>query len=70
MKNTITITLLPSLKIAIDELTEAEGIATDGLIFKALEDYIFIHKFRALRSQLMKKAQTRYTDEDIFEMVS
>ena len=70
MENTITITLPPSLKTALDELTQAEGISPDSLISKAVADYVFIHKFRALRSYLIQKAQTPYTDEDIFEIVS
>lgn len=70
MDNTITITMSLSLKTALDELTKTEGISADSLISKALEDYIFIHKFRALRSRLIQKVQTPYTDEDIFETIS
>jgi hypothetical protein len=40
------------------------------LIGKAVEDYIFTHKFRALRSYLMEKSQTDYIDEEIFEIIS
>jgi predicted transcriptional regulator len=70
MEDTITITLPSDLKIALDDFTQAEGISPDRIITKAIEDYIFIHKFRTLRSHLIKKAPITYTDEEIFEMIS
>lgn len=70
MENSLTITLTPELKAMLDNLTHTEGISPESLVQAAIEDYLFIRQFRALRSQLIQKAQTNYTDEDIFEMVS
>jgi predicted transcriptional regulator len=70
MKETLTITLSSDLKLALEDLTQAEGLSTDSLISKAVEDFLFIHRFRNLRDRLMQKAEESYTDEDIFEMVS
>ncbi|MCY7321058.1 MAG: ribbon-helix-helix domain-containing protein [Phormidesmis sp. CAN_BIN36] len=70
MEDTLTITLTPELKATLDNLTHTEGISPETLVQKAIEDYLFIRQFRALRSQLMQKTQTSYTDDDIFEMVS
>jgi len=53
-----------------DAPTQAEGLSTDSLISKAVEDFLFIHRFRNLRDRLIQKAEESYTDEDIFEMVS
>jgi hypothetical protein len=36
----------------------------------AIQDYLFVRQFRALRSQLMQKAQASYTDDDNYEMQS
>jgi predicted transcriptional regulator len=55
MQDTLTITINPELKAALLEITQAEGISPDSFIGKAIEDYIFTHKFRALRSYLMAK---------------
>jgi hypothetical protein len=70
MEETLTITLTPELKVLLDNLTQIEGISTENLVQAALQDYLFIRQFRALRSQLMQKSQTLYTDDDIFELVS
>jgi HEPN domain-containing protein len=70
MQDTLTITITPELKAALLEITQAEGISADSLVGKAIEDYIFTHKFRALRSDLMQKNETVYTDEEIFEIIS
>ena len=70
MENTLTITLTPELKATFDNLTHTEGVSPESLVREAIEDYLFIRQFRALRSQLIQKAQTNYTDDDIFKMVS
>lgn len=70
MENTLTITLTPELKEILDNLTQAEGISPESLVQTAIEDYLFIRRFRALRSHLIHQAPTNYTDEDIFEIVS
>ena len=70
MENTLTITLTPALKVLVDQLTQVEDISPETLVQAAIEDYLFVRQFQSLRSCLIQKAQTRYTDEDIFEMVS
>jgi predicted transcriptional regulator len=70
MEETLTITLTPELKATLDILTHSEGVSPESLVQEALEDYLFVRQFRALRSQLMQKAQTSYTDDDIFKLVS
>jgi hypothetical protein len=70
MQDTLTITITPELKAALLEITQTEGISADNLVGKAIEDYIFSHKFRALRSYLMQNNKTVYTDEEIFEIIS
>jgi predicted transcriptional regulator len=70
MEETLTIPLTPELKATFDTLTQTEGISPENLVQAAIQDYLFIRQFRALRSQLMQKAKTSYTDDDIFEMMS
>jgi hypothetical protein len=70
MQAFLTITITPELKAALLELTQTECISIDSLVVKAIEIYILTHKFRALRSYLMQKNETAYTDEDIFEIIS
>jgi predicted transcriptional regulator len=70
MEDTLNISLTPELRAAIDRLTEAEGLSPEGLVQRALQEFVFVHQFRSLREQLLQKAQADYTDDDIFEMVS
>jgi metal-responsive CopG/Arc/MetJ family transcriptional regulator len=70
METPLTITLPPDLQTELDALIQAKGISSDELVIEAIEDYLFVRKFRSLRTLLIQKAQQGYTDEDIFEMVS
>lgn len=70
MAETLTITVTPEIKATLDNIAQTEGISSDKLVQEALEDYLFIRKFRALRSRMLQKVQTPYTDEEIFEQVS
>lgn len=70
MEDTLTITLTPELKADLDSLSQTEGCSPESLVKVAIEKYLCIQKFRALRSELMQKSQENYTDEDIFNMVS
>ena len=65
MEDTLTIPLISELRAAVDHLTE-----TEGLVQRALQEFVFVHQFRSLRDQLLQTAQADYTDDDIFEMVS
>ncbi|NJL49500.1 MAG: hypothetical protein HC929_21230 [Leptolyngbyaceae cyanobacterium SM2_5_2] len=70
MEDTLTILLTPELRAAIARLIETEGLSPEELAQRALQEFVFVHQFRLLREQLLQKAQTDYTDDDIFEMVS
>ena len=70
MEDTLNVPLTPELRAAIDRLTQAEGLSSEGLVQRALQEFVFVHQFRSLREQLLQKAQADYTDDDIFEMVS
>ena len=70
MEDTLTIPLTPELRAAIDRLTQTEGLSPEGVLQRALQEFVFVHQFRSLREQLSQKAQADYTDDDIFEMVS
>jgi predicted transcriptional regulator len=70
MEDTLNISLTPELRAAIDRLTEAEGLSPEGLVQRALQEFVFVHQFKSLREQLLQKAQADYTDDDIFEMMA
>ncbi|MBD2232767.1 hypothetical protein [Phormidium tenue] len=70
MEDTLTIPLTPELRAAVDRLTQTEGLSPEGVLQRALQEFVFVHQFRSLREQLLQKVQADYTDDDIFEMVS
>jgi Arc/MetJ-type ribon-helix-helix transcriptional regulator len=66
----ITISLPKEMELALAEVTREEGLSQSELIQKALADFLFLRKFRSLRERLLEKNGQRYTDQDIFEIVS
>jgi len=49
-----------------------KGASLDELITRAIEEYLFAHRFRLLRERMASRAQEKgiYTDQDVFERVS
>lgn len=70
MEAMITISLPKEMELALAEVTREEGLSQSELIQKALADFLFLRKFRSLRERLLEKNGQRYTDQDIFEIVS
>lgn len=62
MEETLNIKITPEIKQTLDKITHTEGIPLDHLGQKALENYLFIREFRTLRSHMLQKAPTTYTD--------
>ena len=68
MNTSVTINLPEKLTILIKEAMQDEGLSESELIGKALDDYLFIRKFRKLRARMVSKAESDYSDEDIFAL--
>jgi predicted transcriptional regulator len=70
MSTTIVIDLREDTKAALDEAAREEGLSQDELIDKALQDYLFIRRFRNLRERLMSQAGKVFTDQEVFDLIS
>jgi len=70
MSTTITIDLRDETKAALDDAVREEGMSQNELIDKALQDYLFIRRFRSLRERMLSQAGTAFTDQDVFDLVS
>ena len=66
----ITLDLPAKIESELVEVTQEDGLTPNEIIAKALNDYLFIRKFRRVREKMQAQAQRVYTDEEIFEMVS
>jgi len=72
MNQKIEIDLSNKLNKELEMVTIEEGLSKSELVKKAIEDYLFVRKFRSLRKKLIPKAKERgfESDEDIFKAVS
>lgn len=70
MSNSIVLELPERVQQALDEAVREEGQSPSELVVAALEDYLFIRKFRRLRERMLDRAEEKYTDNDIFERIS
>ena len=72
MRKTLTISLPEDMKRDLDAASAEAGLTRSDLVREALQDHLFVRRFRALRAQMMAKAQAKgvFTDEDVFEQVS
>ncbi|MHB1688714.1 MAG: ribbon-helix-helix protein, CopG family [Ignavibacteriaceae bacterium] len=72
MSQSVEVNLPSKLNEELELITAEEGLTKSELVKKAIEDYLFIHKFRTLRKKLTSRAKEQgfKSDEDIFEAVS
>jgi predicted transcriptional regulator len=72
MKENVTISLPEKINSELKRIAKEEGLTKSQIVKNALQDYIFIKKFRALRSKMIAKAQAQgvFADEDVFEKIS
>ncbi len=70
MSSTIIIDLRDETKAALDEAAREEGLSQNELIDKALDDYLFIRRFRTLRERMMSKGEKAFTDQEVFDLIS
>jgi hypothetical protein len=70
----LLIHLPDDLRSALDDAARAEGISIDDLLARALKRYLFVHRFRQLRSETLEHmratGQGGLTDDDVFRMIS
>ena len=72
MRQTITISLPKEIKLEIDRIVKEEGVSRSDVIRESLRDYLFVRRFRALRTRMISRARSQkiFTDEDVFERIS
>jgi metal-responsive CopG/Arc/MetJ family transcriptional regulator len=72
MRKTLTISLPEEVKDALDKASAEEGLTRSDLIRDSLRDYLFLRRFRSLRSRMLRKARKQgiHTDEDVFEKLA
>jgi len=72
MRETVSISLPDEIKTELDQVVKEEGLSRSDLVRQAINDFLFIRRFRMLRGEMMVRAQEMgiYRDEDVFDRVS
>jgi metal-responsive CopG/Arc/MetJ family transcriptional regulator len=72
MRETVSISLSQEIKAALDEVVDEEGVSRSDLVRQAIQDFLFVRRFRRLRQELIPYAESQgiYSDEDVFKRVS
>lgn len=69
MSKTITLELPERVESALADATHEEGLSQSAIVAAALDDYLFVRRFRQLREKMMSQGQREYTEEEVFESV-
>ena len=72
MRESISISLPEQVKAELDRFTQDAGISRSDAVREALQEYLFVRKFRRLRQEMMAHAEAQgiFTDEDVFRELS
>ena len=72
MRETVTVSLPRRIRQELDRVARREGVSRSDVLRVALEEHLFVRRFRALRQKMTVAAQARgvFTDEDVFNRVS
>jgi len=70
MNATLTVELPDDVKATLDKAAREEGVSESVFAVRALQDYLFLRRFRKLRERLIAESERVYTDEEVFELVS
>lgn len=70
MSATLTIDLPEDVRKTLGKAASEQGISESAFAARALQDYLFLKRFRTLRERMIAESDKSYTDEDIFDLVS
>lgn len=70
MAVTLTVNLSDPLGSSLREAAKEDGVSENSFAETALKDYLYLRRFRLLRSKLQLEQGRSYSDEEIFDLVS
>lgn len=70
MNAVLTVELPEEVKAMLGKAACEESISENTFAARALQDYLFLRRFRKLGERMMAESEKSYTDEEIFEIVS
>jgi len=70
MSTTLTVELTEEVKATLGKAAREEGVSENVFVARALQDYLFLRRFRKLSERMIAESGTSYTDEEVFGIVS
>ena len=72
MTKSITVNLPADIRLALDQVSQKEGVSRDELVGRAVKQHLFLRQFRSLRERMAANAKNQgiSTDQDVFDRVS
>ena len=71
MVQRITVTLADNIIQALDAVSQSDGVSTNEVIDRAVQQHLFLRQFRSLRERMIaKEGNQGLTDQDIFDRIS
>ncbi len=68
----IVVTIPDKLESALEDAKRQEGVDSEQVVTRAVEEYLFYRRLRLLRDRMTAKAQAMgiASDKDVFDAVS
>ena len=70
MSATLTVELPEDVKSTLGKAAREDGVSEKVFAVRALQDYLFLRRFRKLRTEMVSGSERPYTDEKVFDLVS
>jgi len=70
MAMTLTLNLPDSIEPSLREAALEEGVSESQIAEEAVTKFLFLRKFRRIRSDIQAQVDKTYSDEEIFDLVS
>ena len=70
MSATLTLELPEDVKSTLGKAAREDGVSEKVFAVRALQDYLFLRRFRKLRTEMISNSEKTYTNGGIFAIVS
>jgi hypothetical protein len=70
MRKPITLDLPEGVEAELASASRDENLSPSEIVTAALNDYLFVRKFRRLREKMRSQSPQLYSDDEILEQVS
>ena len=70
MTKSVTLELPERIEAELASAARDQNMTTSQIAAAALDDYLFVRKFRQARAQMQAQSAKLLTDEEVFEQVS